>query len=97
MADRLKVPLILHICGRTVDRLGYIAQNNMAAFHFDSKNDPAEAMQIADPAYQAWEASLTKLWRLNKVPGPSIAEFIPPTLEEAILRGSVVVGSAQQN
>ena len=48
MADRLKVPLILHICGRTVDRLGYIAQNNMAAFHFDSKNDPAEAMQIAD-------------------------------------------------
>ena len=48
MADRLKVPLILHICGRTIDRRGYIAQNDMAAFHFDSKNDPAEAMQIVD-------------------------------------------------
>ena len=52
-----------------------------------------EAMRIAHPAYQAWEASLTKLWRVNKVPGPTIAEFIPPTLEEAIQRGSVMVGS----
>ena len=47
MAERLKVPLILHICGATLDRLDYIAQNHMAAFHFDSKNDPAKAMQIA--------------------------------------------------
>ena len=53
-----------------------------------------EAMNIAKPAYIAWEASLTKLWRVNKVTGPKIAEFIPPTLEEAIQRGSVVVGSA---
>jgi alkanesulfonate monooxygenase SsuD/methylene tetrahydromethanopterin reductase-like flavin-dependent oxidoreductase (luciferase family) len=52
-----------------------------------------EAMRIAEPAYQAWEASLTKLWRVNKVPGPNIAEFIPPTLEEAMKRGSVVVGT----
>ncbi|MBM3945278.1 MAG: MtaA/CmuA family methyltransferase [SAR202 cluster bacterium] len=47
MAERLKAPLILHICGNTLDRLDYIAQSNMAAFHFDSKNDPAEAMAIA--------------------------------------------------
>ena len=52
------------------------------------------AMQHAEPAYQAWEASLTKLWRVNNVPGPNIAQFIPPTLAEAIERGSVVVGSA---
>ena len=48
MAERLSVPLILHICGRTVDRMDYIAQNGMAAFHFDSKNDPQEAMDIVD-------------------------------------------------
>ena len=54
----------------------------------------AEGIKIAGPAYQAWEASLTKLWRVNNVPGPKISEFIPPTLEEAIQRGSVVVGSA---
>lgn len=46
MVERLKVPLILHICGNTLDRMDYIAQTGMAAFHFDSKNDPAEAMRI---------------------------------------------------
>ena len=47
MAERLKVPLILHICGSTLDRLDDIAQTGMACFHFDSKNDPQEAMAIA--------------------------------------------------
>jgi [methyl-Co(III) methanol-specific corrinoid protein]:coenzyme M methyltransferase len=45
-ALRLPVPLILHICGKTLDRMGYIAETGMAAFHFDSKNDPAQSMQI---------------------------------------------------
>ena len=36
--ERLPVPIILHICGRTVDRMGYIAETGIAAFHFDSKN-----------------------------------------------------------
>jgi [methyl-Co(III) methanol-specific corrinoid protein]:coenzyme M methyltransferase len=49
MVERLPVPLILHICGNTLDRMGYIAQSNMAAFHFDSKNDPKLAMDaVAD-------------------------------------------------
>ena len=45
MAERLSVPLILHICGNTLDRMGYIAQTGMASFHFDSKNDPQAAME----------------------------------------------------
>ncbi len=45
-AERLPVPLILHICGKTVDRMEYIAQTGMAAFHYDSKNDPAESMRV---------------------------------------------------
>ena len=48
MAERLPVPLILHICGKTVDRMPYIAQTGMASFHFDSKNDPYEAMAAVD-------------------------------------------------
>ena len=47
MVERLPVPLILHICGYTVDRLDHIAHSGMAAFHFDSKNDPIEAMEVA--------------------------------------------------
>ena len=44
MAERLDVPIILHICGNTLDRMPHIAQTGMAAFHFDSKNDPQQAM-----------------------------------------------------
>jgi [methyl-Co(III) methanol-specific corrinoid protein]:coenzyme M methyltransferase len=43
-AERIKIPLILHICGRTVDRMGDIAQTGMAAFHYDSKNKPQESI-----------------------------------------------------
>jgi len=48
LAKRLPIPIILHICGKTTDRMGFIAETGMAAFHFDSKNDPAEAMAIVD-------------------------------------------------
>ena len=45
-AQAFDAPLILHICGKTVDRMEYIAQTGMAAFHYDSKNDPCESMNI---------------------------------------------------
>ena len=45
MVERIPVPLILHICGRTVDRMGFIADTGMAAFHYDSKNKPQESME----------------------------------------------------
>ncbi|MCZ6676666.1 MAG: MtaA/CmuA family methyltransferase, partial [Candidatus Poribacteria bacterium] len=45
-AERIPIPLILHICGRTVDRMKYIAQTGMAAFHYDSKNEPGESMEV---------------------------------------------------
>jgi len=46
MAERLEVPLILHICGNTLDRMEHIAQTGMACFHFDSKNDPKKSVEI---------------------------------------------------
>jgi MtaA/CmuA family methyltransferase len=48
MAEVFDAPLILHICGNTLDRMPYIAETGMAAFHFDSKNDPQEAMDRVD-------------------------------------------------
>ena len=47
-AEELDAPIILHICGRTVDRMGYIAETGMAAFHYDSKNGAAESMEAVD-------------------------------------------------
>jgi [methyl-Co(III) methanol-specific corrinoid protein]:coenzyme M methyltransferase len=43
-AARIPGPIILHICGKTTDRMPFIAETGMAAFHFDSKNAPADAM-----------------------------------------------------
>ena len=48
LEECLSVPIILHICGATVDRMPYIAQTGMAAFHFDSKNDPQESMDAVN-------------------------------------------------
>jgi [methyl-Co(III) methanol-specific corrinoid protein]:coenzyme M methyltransferase len=43
-AEKLPVPLILHICGKTEDRMESISTTGMAAFHYDSKNDPVQSM-----------------------------------------------------
>ncbi len=48
LAERIPIPLIMHICGRTVDRMGYIAETGFAAFHYDSKNKPEESMEAVD-------------------------------------------------
>ncbi len=46
LAGRLPAPVILHICGKTLDRMDSIAETGMAAFHYDSKNPPVESMRI---------------------------------------------------
>lgn len=42
-----RVPLILHTCGRTLDRVHLFAQTGFDAFHFDSRNDPKEMLDAA--------------------------------------------------
>ncbi|MHB8997201.1 MAG: MtaA/CmuA family methyltransferase [Armatimonadota bacterium] len=37
IAQECQVPLILHICGNTADRLDLIARTGLACFHFESK------------------------------------------------------------
>jgi len=40
-----KVPVILHTCGRTLDRMSLFAEAGFDAFHFDSQNDPGQALE----------------------------------------------------
>jgi [methyl-Co(III) methanol-specific corrinoid protein]:coenzyme M methyltransferase len=47
LARRLPVPLILHICGDTADRIPDIARTGLACFHFDSKVPASEARRLA--------------------------------------------------
>ena len=42
-------PVILHACGRTLDRIRYFAEAGFDAFHFDSLNDTQQALKEAGP------------------------------------------------
>lgn len=46
LRQRIPCPLILHICGATEDRMPYIRETGMAAFHFDSKNDIGRSLRL---------------------------------------------------
>lgn len=48
LSREIGVPTILHICGRTVDRINDIADTGFTAFHYDTRNDPAELQGIVD-------------------------------------------------
>jgi len=43
-----RVPVILHTCGKTLDRMPIFAEAGFDAFHFDSQNDPVQAMSAVD-------------------------------------------------
>jgi len=40
------IPIVLHTCGNTTDRMHYFAETGFDAFHFDSRNDPAKSLEI---------------------------------------------------
>jgi [methyl-Co(III) methanol-specific corrinoid protein]:coenzyme M methyltransferase len=42
---RLGCPMVLHICGNTLDRLGHVSESGFDCFHFDSKVDARAAME----------------------------------------------------
>ena len=42
MSRKIRCPLILHCCGKTLDRVGYFNQNGMDCYNFESANDACE-------------------------------------------------------
>jgi MtaA/CmuA family methyltransferase len=50
LAEEIKVPVILHICGNTSDRIGMIATTGIACFHWDTRTgSPADVRRLAGP------------------------------------------------
>jgi len=45
--ERIRGPVILHICGDTSDRLAYIRETGLECFHFDSKVPTSDARRLA--------------------------------------------------
>lgn len=46
LSKEVKVPVILHICGDTLDRIDYICQTGVSFFHFESKVEAGKAVEI---------------------------------------------------
>jgi MtaA/CmuA family methyltransferase len=44
LTKRFGCPMVLHICGNTLDRMGMICETGFDAFHFDSKVDAKSAV-----------------------------------------------------
>lgn len=47
LAEAIRGPLILHICGDTLDRIPWISRSGIACFHFESKVSAAKARWAA--------------------------------------------------
>jgi len=47
LEEAIACPLVLHICGDTSDRIGYIRETGLACFHFDSKVPTPKARELA--------------------------------------------------
>jgi [methyl-Co(III) methanol-specific corrinoid protein]:coenzyme M methyltransferase len=45
LSKEIKVPIILHICGDTIDRIDYICQTGVSFFHFESKVEASSAVR----------------------------------------------------
>jgi len=45
LAAEIPVPVILHICGNTADRIAMIARTGLACFHWDTKTGSAEEVR----------------------------------------------------
>jgi len=48
MMPEIGGPVILHVCGRTLDRMDYFARTGIDVYHFESANPVSEAVKIVD-------------------------------------------------
>jgi [methyl-Co(III) methanol-specific corrinoid protein]:coenzyme M methyltransferase len=83
LVARLPVPVILHICGRTLDRMPDIARTGVAAFHFESKNDPVEAAAIAE-GHMALIGNVNNPQTLAKATPASVAAEVWAALDAGV-------------
>lgn len=48
LSKNIAIPVFLHICGDTSDRIEYITETGLTSFHFESKVDACEAVRLAE-------------------------------------------------
>ena len=87
LAAEIPVPVILHICGNTADRIAMVAETGMSCFHWDTKSGPAsEIRALAGPRL----ALMGGIGNLTLLTGT--AEEVAAQRDAAIAGGINVVG-----
>jgi len=66
LAEEIDVPVLLHICGDTSDRIGMIAETGLEGFHWDTKTgSPQEVRRLAGPRLSLMGGMLETRTRLR--------------------------------
>lgn len=86
LAAKMKVPTTLHICGYTLDRIKYINETGLNAFHYDSKNDDDEMRKAASKVALLGGTNNTQLLRSGT------EEDIVKDIEKKLKAGIDVIG-----
>jgi [methyl-Co(III) methanol-specific corrinoid protein]:coenzyme M methyltransferase len=85
-AKAIAVPIMLHICGHTSDRIGYISKTGIAAFHWDSKSGIEDIVKGAGENL-ALVGGTSNLMLLNGTPGDVEKDF-----DDKVSHGINVIG-----
>jgi len=87
LAGEIPVPVILHICGNTGDRIGMIAQTGLACFHWDTKTGTSEEVRRLAGSRLALMGGISNYKLLRGTPDETAADA-----EAACRAGIDVVG-----
>ena len=87
LAEEIRAPVILHICGNTSDRIGMIAETGLAGFHWDTKTGDAVAVRRLAGSRLALMGGISNYKLLRSTP-----EELAAAREAAAAAGIDVIG-----
>ena len=87
LVEELPVPLVLHICGNTSDRIGMIDETHLACFHYDTTTGPPADVRALAGQRLALMGGISNYQLLAGTP-----EQITASAAEAIAGGIDIIG-----
>ncbi len=87
LAEAIKAPLILHICGDTSDRIGMIAQTGVRCFHWDTKTARPQSVRSLAGTSMALMGGVSNYTLLRGTP-----QDVHAMTQDAVAAGIDIVG-----
>ena len=74
LSQELNCPTLLHICGNTKDRIGYIAETGLDCFHWDTKSGTSKEMKELAGDVLSLSGGISNYKLLREMPDDIIAQ-----------------------